>query len=114
MELRLAAKAKQVKTLARTAAGRIDDVTLGTGDALRTVASTVRNTGRQGARKIDRFTAGAADRLDAAGCYVKKYRLKGLPEGIRRAVREYPTGSLIAATVFGFWAASALHRNHSR
>ena len=118
MVAQLGAKAHEVTTtagdFARAAVGKIDSVTLGTGDALRTVASRVRNTGRQSAKTIDRFTAGAADKLDAAGCSVKKYRLKNLPAGLRRAVKDHPTSSLIVATAFGFWAASKLHRTYSR
>lgn len=95
------------EALARAAGKRLDEVRTGTADALHTAASSVRSTGRQGAGAIDGFASGAADKLDAAGSYVEKQRLRNVPASLRRAVRRYPAGSLIVATAIGFLAASA-------
>jgi hypothetical protein len=98
---------ESAEALARAAGKRLDDVRTGTADALHTAASSVRSTGRQGAECIDDFASGTADKLDAAGTYVEKHHLNNLPDGLRRAVRRYPAGSLVVAAALGCLAASA-------
>jgi hypothetical protein len=98
---------ESAEALARAAGKTIDDVRTGTADALHTAASSIRSTGRQSAEAINEFSAGAADTLHAAGTYVKKVRLKNVPDSLRRTVRQYPAGSMVVAAALGCLAASA-------
>jgi len=90
------------------AAGRkLDDVRAGTADALHTAATTIRTTGKQSAGVISGLTSGTADKLDAAGNFLARQRLRKIPENLRGAVRRNPTGSVIVAAALGFLAATA-------
>jgi hypothetical protein len=93
---------ESAEALARAAGRKLDDVRAGTADALHTVRSTVRN----GVEAIDDFTSDAGKKLEAAVAHVEKNHLNHMPAGLRRAVRRYPASSLIAATAFGFLAAT--------
>jgi hypothetical protein len=87
---------------ARAAGKKLDSVRTGTADAIDAARSTVRHS----AAAIDDFTSGAADKLESAVAHVEKHHLNRMPAGLRRAVRRYPASSLIAATAFGFFAAT--------
>jgi len=84
---------------------KLDDVRAGTADVLHSAASTIRTTGRHSAEAIGDFTAGAAQKLDAAGTFVEKHRLRQIPENVRRAVRKNPGGAVVLAAAFGFLTA---------
>jgi hypothetical protein len=99
---------------ATKASKRLDNVRSGTADALRAAASTVRTTGRTGAAALDDLANVTANTLDAAGCFMKKQKLKSLAFGakntpikLRRSFTKSPATWLIAATAVGFLAATA-------
>jgi hypothetical protein len=100
--------------LARSAGKKMEDLRSGTADVLRSAASTIRSTGRQSAAALDDFANSTANTLDAAGCYVKKQRMraaansfKNVPLNVRRTVRRFPGRSVLMAAAIGFVGAVA-------
>jgi len=99
---------------AQRAGKTLDNVRSGTADALRSAASTVRTKGRTSAAALDDLANVTANTLDAAGCYMKKQKLRSLAFGakntpikLRRRFTKSPATWLLAATAVGFLAATA-------
>lgn len=87
----------------RSAVRKLDQARNQAAGALRTAASSVRNT-----------AANAAGRLDATASRVEDYDLQDLLAGCRQLIRRNPARSFAAAAVLGFLAASAVrHLLHS-
>ncbi len=102
-----------VEELGRTAAQKIEEARLGTGQTLHAAASTVRVKGHNGARAIDDLAAGTADRLDATASYIERHDMKDAMTAVHRFGRHHLAGSLLAAAAIGFIAGSALARRTS-
>ena len=87
----------RVEGLSQATGKELDMVRNQTAGALRTAASSVRNT-----------AVSAAGRLDATASRVEDYDVKELLAGCRQLIRRNPAGSFAAAVVMGFLAASAV------
>ena len=97
--------AKSAEKLARTASESMDRARGGTGDALHSAASSIRDTGRQSARTINKFADGAAEKLHSTASYIENNNVRGMLTGF---ASRHPAPSLVAAAALGFFVGSAL------
>jgi hypothetical protein len=91
-------------------AEHVDDFGREAASSLHAAASSIRKGAQQGSKTIEGLAEGAAGKLDGAGSYVERHKLKRVIGEPSQALRRYPVESLVLAAGVGFLTGFAIRR----